>query len=99
MTRDDASIPRSINDYLAQLRGALAGADPAMIQDALSDAETHLHAECAVRPGETEESILATIIGSYGSPADVADAYRQTEKTVQAAFTTQSIRPTAPYAL
>jgi len=36
MTRDDASIPRSINDYLARLRGALDGADPAMIQDAAS---------------------------------------------------------------
>lgn len=94
MTRDDASIPRSINDYLAQLRGALDGADPAMIQDALSDAETHLRAECAARPGESEESILAAIIGSYGSPGDVADAYRQTEKTVQAAFATQSNRPT-----
>jgi hypothetical protein len=31
MTRDDASIPRSINDYLALLRGALDGADQAMI--------------------------------------------------------------------
>ena len=42
MTRDDTSTPRSINDYLAQLRDVLDGADPAMIQDALSDAETHL---------------------------------------------------------
>jgi hypothetical protein len=49
MTRDDASILRSINDYLAQLRGALDGADPAMIQDAVSDAETHLRAECGYR--------------------------------------------------
>lgn len=49
MTRDDALIPRSINDYLAHLRGALDGADPAMIQDALSDAETHLRAECGYR--------------------------------------------------
>jgi uncharacterized membrane protein len=65
-----------------------------MIQDALSDAETHLRAECAARPGESEESVLGTIISSYGSPTDVADAYRQTEKTVQAAFATQDNRPT-----
>ena len=95
MTRDDTSTPRSIDNYLAQLRRALDGADPAMIQDALSDAETHLRAECADRSGESEESVLATIISSYGSPTDVADAYRQTEKTVQAALATQYIRPAA----
>ena len=85
MTADD-NAPRSIDDYLAQLRRALEGADRAMIQDALSDAEEHLRAECAARPGESEESVLRAIVGSYGSPEDVAAAYRETERTVQAAF-------------
>lgn len=84
MTHTEQS-PRSLDEYLAQLRGALAGADPAMIQDALSDAESHLRAEFAARPGESEESVLRSIVGSYGSPSDVAAAYRETERTVQAA--------------
>ncbi|MFM7798045.1 MAG: HAAS signaling domain-containing protein, partial [Planctomycetota bacterium] len=73
MTADD-TMPRSIDDYLAQLRRALEGADRAMIQDALSDAEEHLRAECAARPGESEEAVLRAIAGSYGSPEDVAAA-------------------------
>jgi len=86
MTAEHRSIPRSIDDYLAQLRRALEGADRAMIQDALSDAEEHLRAECAARPGESEEAVLRAIAGSYGSPEDVAAAYRETERTVQAAL-------------
>jgi uncharacterized membrane protein len=86
MTAEHSLTLRSIDDYLAQLRRALEGADPAMIQDALSDAEEHLRAECAARPAENEETVLHAITGSYGSPADVAAAYRDTERTVQAAL-------------
>lgn len=39
------NTPRTIAEYLEQLRAALAGADPALIQDALYDAEEHLRAE------------------------------------------------------
>lgn len=95
MTADD-TMPRSIDDYLAHLRRALEGADPAMIQDALSDAEEHLRAECAARPGDSEGAVLRAIAGSYGSPEDVATAYRETERTVQAAFA--PTRPTAAVA-
>lgn len=86
MTAEHSTIPRSIDDYLAELRRALEGADRAMVQDALCDAEEHLRAECAARPGESEEAVLRAIAGSYGSPADVAAAYRDTERTVEAAF-------------
>lgn len=86
MTAEHSLTPHRIDDYLAQLRQALEGADPAMIQDALSDAEEHLRAECAARSTENEETVLRTITGSYGSPADVAAAYRDTERTVQAAL-------------
>ena len=41
------NAPRTINEYLEQLRAALRGADPALIQDALYDAEEHLRAELA----------------------------------------------------
>jgi hypothetical protein len=86
MTATDSTLPRNIDEYLAQLRRALEGADPAMIQDALSDAEEHLRAECAARPADSEETVLRAIADSYGSPEDVAAAYRETERTVQAAL-------------
>lgn len=86
MSTDHSTVPRSIDEYLSELRRALNGADTALIQDALSDAETHLRAECAARPSETEESILQTIVNSYGLPADVAAAYLDTDQKVQAAL-------------
>lgn len=83
MSTPDSAAPRSIDDYLKALRRALADADPALIQDALSDAEAHLRAECAARPHESEESVLRSIVGSYGLPEDVAAAYLETDRTVQ----------------
>ena len=44
------TAPRTIAEYLEQLRAALRGADPALIQDALYDAEEHLRAELADSP-------------------------------------------------
>ena len=41
------NAPRSIDEYLKQLRGALTGEDSALIQDALYDAEEYLRAEVA----------------------------------------------------
>lgn len=87
MNAHDTTPPRSIDEYLKALRRALQGADPALIQDALSDAEAHLRAECAARPTESEESVLRTIVGSYGLPEDVAAAYLETDRTVQRALT------------
>src|ERR1051325_2860228 len=49
--RGDMNTPRTIAQYLEQLRAALAGADPALIQDALYDAEEHLRAELQEHPG------------------------------------------------
>ena len=44
------NAPRSIDEYLKQLRSALAGEDTALIQDALYDAEEYLRAEVAAHP-------------------------------------------------
>lgn len=82
------SVPRSIQEYLDQLREALAGADPALIQDALYDAEEYLRGELAEHPDKSEEQILAAIATSYGAPEEVAEAYRATEVKVQAALRT-----------
>lgn len=84
-------MPRSINEYLEQLREALRGQDPALIQDALYDAEDHLRAEFAESPGVPAEDLLARIAGSYGDPDEVAEIYRDKEIVVN-----QALRPPLP---
>jgi hypothetical protein len=75
--------PRSIPEYLEQLRRALAGADPALVQDALYDADEYLRAELAEHPEIGEAQMLANVIaGKYGAPEEVADIYRVQETTV-----------------
>ncbi len=81
-------VPRSIQEYLDQLRAELAGADPALIQDALYDAEEYLRGEMHQHPDKTEEQILAAVATTYGAPEEVAEAYRNTEVKVQIALRT-----------
>src|SRR5882757_3253797 len=88
MTR---AAPRSIEDYLKQLRDALQGADPSLIQDALYDAEEYLRAEVASHPGKSEADVLELIASTYGAPEEVAAAYKDTEAKVSAA-----LRPVQP---
>jgi len=83
LTRD---APRTIEEYLTQLRAAFGAADRALLQDALSDAEEYLRGELAAHPGADQAALLTRIVGSYGAPAEVAEAYRQTEATVQRAL-------------
>ncbi|MGH8159014.1 MAG: sensor domain-containing protein [Rhodanobacter sp.] len=85
------NAPRTINEYLDQLRSALRGADPALIQDALYDAEEHLRAELAEQPDRDEASMLEHVVGSYGAPDEVADIYRDQEIKIQ-----RAIRPPPP---
>ncbi|HXW09053.1 MAG TPA: sensor domain-containing protein [Steroidobacteraceae bacterium] len=88
-----AATPRTVEQYLDLLRNELQGSDPALIQDALYDAEEHLRAELAQDPGATQETMLERIVASYGAPAEVADAYRTNEARVQAALRTPPPRP------
>ncbi len=89
----NTSLPRTIPEYLEQLRKALAGADPAMIQDALYDAEEYLRSELAENPGRSEAEVIAAVASSYGAPDEVADIYRDTEATVQTALRSPVPRP------
>ena len=84
-------LPGSIPEYLEHLRRALVGADPALIQDALYDAEEYLRSELAEHPGRSEAEVIASVASSYGAPDEVADIYRDTEVKVQTA-----LRPPAP---
>jgi uncharacterized membrane protein len=83
-----AHAPRSIDEYLKQLRAALEGQDPALIQDALYDSEEYLRAEVAAHPGKSEADVLELIASTYGAPEEVASAYRDTEAKVKAALKT-----------
>lgn len=85
------NAPRTINEYLHQLRAALRGADPALVQDALYDAEEHLRAELAEQPGRSEAEMLAQVVGSYGAPEEVAELYRDQEIRIQ-----RALRPPPP---
>jgi uncharacterized membrane protein len=83
---NDRTAPRSIEQYLAALRAALAGEDPALIQDALYDAEEYLRAEVSANAGQSEADTLELISSTYGAPDEVAAAYRTTEKQVRTAL-------------
>ena len=79
-------LPTTIPEYLEQLREALRGADPAMVQDALYDAEEYLRSELSEQAGRSEAEVIASVAGSYGAPEEVADIYRETEVTVNRAL-------------
>lgn len=89
-----AHAPRSIDEYLKQLRGALEGEDPALIQDALYDSEEYLRAELAAHPQKSEADVLELIASTYGAPDEVAAAYRATDAQVSKALKTPQ-RPSA----
>ena len=80
------NLPTTIPEYLEQLRAALRGADAAMIQDALYDAEEYLRSELAEQSGKSEAEVIASVAGSYGAPEEVAEIYRDTEVTVNRAL-------------
>ncbi len=92
MTEDS----RTRAEFLSRLRAELAGADPALVQDALFDAEEHIRAERDAMRDETgaepdDEALEARLLERFGSPAEVAAAYRETEARVA-----EALRPPPP---
>jgi len=81
---------KAIEDYLVKLRAALAGADPATIQDAASDAEEHLITalDLAIKedPCLSSETAIESIIETYGRPEEVAAAYKEMESMTPVAL-------------
>ncbi len=84
---------RTIQEYLDRLNEELAGSDPALIQDALYDAEDYLRnatsgtAEAASGPhSETAEAAFERAVQRFGTPREVADAYRENDSRVAAAL-------------
>ncbi len=77
---------KTVQEYLQQLRAQLSGADPALIQDALYDAEEYLRSEIAAHPRSSEQEVLSNIANTYGKPEEVAEIYRDTEIKVSKAL-------------
>ena len=92
-----STYPTTITRYLDQLRTSLHGSDPALVQDALYDAEDYLRSEMSENPGKSEAEIIAMVAGSYGAPGEVADIYRDTEIKVQTALRTPTPRWKTPW--
>jgi len=72
-------MAKDIDNYLRELQAALAGADPALVQDALFDAEEYLQAEMAAsESGAPDSGDVETGPAGRGatepSPADPAEA-------------------------
>ena len=80
------ALPTTIDAYLDALRAALSGADPALVQDALYDAEEFLRSELAEQQGKSEAEVIAKVASSYGAPDEVASIYRDTEYKVRRAI-------------
>ena len=85
-----------IEAYLAELKAEMAGCDLATIQDASADAHEHLSLALASQLEETPESdeseALDKLIAEYGTPAEVAAAYRQAETYIRP-YTTARTQP------
>jgi hypothetical protein len=81
---------KDINEYLAKLKKELEGCDPALLQDALSDAEGHLRMalEDALsdKPSLSETEAMASIIEKYGHPKEIVSAYRDIESRTSSAL-------------
>lgn len=73
-----------IQRYLDEFRAELRGTDKALAQDALADAEDHLTSSLenmmAKHTEMSQAEAFQTVVGSYGTPADVAEQYRKVER-------------------
>jgi uncharacterized membrane protein len=76
-------MENSIDGYLRQLKEALKNCDRATVQDALSDAEEYLRNALenlrVNKPGIPEGSAFSSVVEEYGTPTEIADAYRKIE--------------------
>jgi hypothetical protein len=77
-------MPNTVEEYLDALRDEMKDADPALTQDALSDAREHfstaLEAAHESNPGLNEANTLQKLIDEYGTPEETAAAYKEVER-------------------
>jgi uncharacterized membrane protein len=80
--------PETVRDYLNALTAALRAekCPPGLIVDALNDCEEHLRNEIAQNPGVPEAEVLASVVETYGTPAEIAEEYKSMEATLSGPF-------------
>ena len=88
--------PETVRAYLDALQRALKGCSPGLISDALTDAEEHLRGEIASNPGRNEAEVLASVVETYGTPAEIAEEYKSMEATIGGPFP-KSEQPSQPH--
>jgi hypothetical protein len=100
---DNTNKYQNVDNYLNRLKKELKGSDSALIQDALSDAEEHLRLALNTArtesPNINEDEALFPIIEKYGSPSEVAAAYKKIEIHLQPVFAPISQPDTRPFIL
>jgi hypothetical protein len=83
-------MSEAVDRYLIELRRTLDSCDAAVLQDALADAEEYLSTELErlrrEQPPLDEASAFRSIVERYGSPEEVAKAYRDIESRVVPTF-------------
>ncbi len=92
----DRDTPRTIEQYLEALRASLAGRDPALVQDALYDAEEYLRGELGESPSDHDVGErMAQLTESYGTPQEVAHSYVEAEARLGVGFPAPAVGPQA----
>ena len=75
---------KTVEEYLTELKQALQGCDAATLQDALADAEEHLRnaleSARAANPSLNEAAAVAASVEEFGTPDEIAAAYKMIEK-------------------
>ena len=76
-------MENNIDGYLRQLKAEMKDCDRATVQDALSDAEEYLRNALdnlkTNKPAVPEATAFSSVVEEYGTPAEIADAYRKIE--------------------
>ena len=76
-------MENNIDGYLRQLKAELKDCDRATVQDALSDAEEYLRNAMdnlkESKPGVPDANAFSSVVEEYGTPVEIADAYRKIE--------------------
>lgn len=92
---------KKIEEYLDQLKNELSGSDPALVQDALSDAEEHFRTALGEAlkesPELSESDVLQTQIDKYGTPSEIASAYKEIESRVLPTLALKKPRGARPF--
>lgn len=92
---------KKIEEYLDQLKKELTGSDPALVQDALSDAEEHFQTALSEAleksPGLSEADVLQTQIEKYGAPSEIASAYKEIESRTVPTFSVRKPKPSLSF--